>query len=242
MHLSYHCGCFSLSETAASGHQTEPDTAPGHWLKQSQLRSLCWVWVSLYSHFPLYLMAHWAGVFSLHPLMFSILTSSVSHPEPIIRLRTWPQPQSPQPYAWNISSTGVLGSQFILSAGHASSFSFLLSCLLLSYFHYSAFPFVNLKSYISIIFMVTLKITTWVYKLPMFSVGQYHPLLGNMRPENTTLLTPWNYMLLCILVLHLGPNRKLFNVPLSPPSLWPSLCCSLLFVSGTQQGHFPCLS
>ena len=52
-------------------------------------------------------------------------------------------------------------------------------------------------SHISIIFMVTLKITTWVCKLPMFHAGQDCPLLSNMSPESV-LLTPWNYMLLGI--------------------------------------------
>lgn len=150
MHLSYHCGCFSLSETAASGHQTEPDTAPGHWLKQSQLRSLCWVRVSLYSHFPLYLMAHWAGVFSLHSLTFSILTSCVSHPEPIIRLRTWPQPQSPQPGTFH-----PLGPWGL-------SLSFLLAMPLLFLFSSPAFFWVI---FIILLFLLLI----WSHIFPLFS-------------------------------------------------------------------------
>lgn len=51
----------------------------------------------------------------------------------------------------------------------------------------------------------------------MFHVGQDCALLSNMSPESI-LLTPWNYMLLGMLVPHAGPNRKLFNAPLSLPS------------------------
>ena len=47
-----------------------------------------------------------------HPLMFPTLTSCISYPEPIMRLRTLPQHQSPKPHAWSVSSIGVLGSVY----------------------------------------------------------------------------------------------------------------------------------
>ena len=178
-------------------------------------------------------MARWAGAFSpssylLYPDIMYLL------PRPHNETKTLPQHQSLQSQAWSTSSTGVLGSVYPFC--WACLFPFLFtSSLAFFWVIFITLLFLLLTwSHISIILMVTLKITTWVCKLPVFHVGQDCPLLSNMSPESI-LLTPWNYTLLAMLVLHSGPNRKLFNAPLSLPSFWLSLCASLLSMSGARR-------
>lgn len=218
-----------------SGSFRSPDWA---WYSPSrdQLRSLYWAESQhiLSLSFPSFPYDPLSWCVLPHPLIFCTLTSCIPYPDPIMRLRTLPQHQSPQSYAWSISSTGVLGSVYPFCWPCLFPFLFTSSLAFFWVIFITLLFLLLTWSHISIIFMVTLKITTWVCKLPMFHVGQDCPLLSNMSPESI-LLTPWNYMLLGMLVLHSGPNRKLFNAPLSLPSFWLSLCSSLLSMSGTRR-------
>lgn len=156
--------------------------------------------------------------------MFPTLTSCISYPDPT----------TPVTSALCLKHFTHWGPGICLSFLGAMPLPFLFaSSLAFFWVIFITLLFLLLTwSHISIIFMVTLKITTWVCKLPMFHVGQDCALLSNMSPESI-LLTPWNYMLLGMLVPHAGPNRKLFNAPLSLPSFWLSLCSAFLSMSGT---------
>ena len=124
--FSYHSGSFRSPDWAwYSPSRDQPRSR--YWAESQHI---------LFLSFPSFPYGPLSWCVLPHPLIFNTLTSCISYADPIMRLRTSPQHQSLQSYAWSISSTGVLGSVYpfcwacLFPFLFTSSLAFFLPCFL----------------------------------------------------------------------------------------------------------------